>query len=60
MNNTQHTTGTTVSNAANNPVHAMYATKKYWKSKDGGLTATQWMYQWAAGLISSAPKPKHD
>ncbi|ALG83376.1 cutinase family protein [Gordonia phthalatica] len=48
-----------LANAANNPVHAMYATKKYWKSKDGGQTATQWMFAWSSRLISSAPKPKH-
>lgn len=37
-------------NAANNPVHAMYATTRYWE-KDGE-TATQWMTDWASRLIS--------
>ena len=49
-----------LANAANNPVHAMYATKKYWKSKDGGQSATQWMYAWSSRLISSAPEPEHE
>lgn len=43
-------------NAANNPVHAMYATKKYWASN--GATATQWMYSWASRLIDGAPHPR--
>ncbi|MFW0789743.1 cutinase family protein [Gordonia sp. CPCC 205333] len=43
--------------AINNPVHAMYATPKYWQSD--GSTATQWMYGWSADLITSAPRPKH-
>lgn len=45
-----------LANAANNPVHAMYATTKYWKSDDG-RSATQWMYGWASGVISEAPRP---
>jgi hypothetical protein len=44
-------------NAANNPIHAMYATPKYWELD--GATATQWMYAWAVGLITGAPHPKH-
>ncbi|WP_298441302.1 cutinase family protein [Gordonia sp. (in: high G+C Gram-positive bacteria)] len=44
-------------NAANNPVHAMYAKKKYWS--DDGATATQWMLRWATALIEQAPRPKH-
>ncbi|MBM7368202.1 cutinase family protein [Gordonia hydrophobica] len=48
-----------LANAANNPVHAMYATKRYWKS-EGGKSATQWMYGWSSDLISSAPHPEHD
>lgn len=43
--------------AINNPVHAMYATSKYWQLD--GSTATQWMYGWSADLITSAPHPKH-
>ena len=44
--------------AVNNPVHAMYATTRYWKT-DGGATATQWMFRWSNDLISGAPKPAH-
>ena len=44
-------------NAANNPVHAMYATTRYWD--DDGHSATQWMYGWSSGLVSDAPRPKH-
>ncbi|WP_308192008.1 cutinase family protein [Gordonia zhenghanii] len=36
-------------NAATNPVHAMYATTRYWELD--GDTATQWMTAWASGLI---------
>ncbi|MFT4199741.1 cutinase family protein [Gordonia sp. (in: high G+C Gram-positive bacteria)] len=43
--------------AINNPVHAMYATPKYWQ--DNGVTATQWMYAWAVRTINDAPHPKH-
>lgn len=42
-------------NAANNPIHAMYATKKYWSYN--GASATQWLFGWAAGLIEAAPHP---
>ncbi|MGW0039611.1 cutinase family protein [Gordonia sp. NPDC003376] len=44
--------------AINNPVHAMYATKKYWSL--GGSSATQWMYGWATGVIDEAPRPAHN
>ena len=43
--------------AASNPVHALYATPKYWEYN--GATATQWMYAWAVGVIDGAPHPKH-
>lgn len=43
--------------AASNPVHAMYATDRYWSM--GGATATQWLYAWASRLIRDAPHPKH-
>ncbi|GAB09837.1 hypothetical protein GOARA_048_00390 [Gordonia araii NBRC 100433] len=43
--------------AATNPVHAMYATKRYWQYN--GATATQWMYAWAVRAIEAAPRPKH-
>lgn len=46
-----------LANAAGNPVHAMYATKRYWSA--GGATATQWMYSWASRLIDDAPHPPH-
>ncbi|MFW0786240.1 cutinase family protein [Gordonia sp. CPCC 206044] len=44
--------------AINNPVHAMYATPRYW-SFDGS-TATQWMYSWASSVIDDAPRPAHN
>lgn len=44
--------------ALNNPVHAMYATPKYWQID--GTTATQWIYGWADKLIENAPRPKHN
>ncbi|MFM9377186.1 cutinase family protein [Gordonia sp. VNK21] len=43
--------------AINNPVHAMYATTKYWSRN--GASATEWMYGWAADLIENAPHPAH-
>ena len=46
-----------LASAAANPVHAMYATKKYWSAN--GASATQWLYGWAARLIQGAPHPKH-
>ena len=45
-------------NALNNPVHAMYATPKYW-SIDDGTTATQWLYGWATRTVDAAPRPAH-
>ncbi|MGC5247038.1 cutinase family protein [Gordonia sp. DT219] len=44
--------------AMNNPVHAMYATPRYWSLN--GATATQWMRGWASGLIDGAPRPAHN
>lgn len=44
-------------NAAHNPIHAMYATPKYWQLN--GATATQWMYAWAVRTIDASPHPKH-
>ncbi|MFT3660504.1 MAG: cutinase family protein [Gordonia sp. (in: high G+C Gram-positive bacteria)] len=43
--------------AVNNPVHAMYATKRYWSID--GRSATQWMLGWSSRLIEQAPHPKH-
>ncbi|MBM7280178.1 cutinase family protein [Gordonia rubripertincta] len=47
-----------LANAASNPIHAMYATPKYWEAD--GRTATQWMYAWARDLIDEAPRPAHE
>ncbi|MGW5521965.1 MULTISPECIES: cutinase family protein [Gordonia] len=44
--------------ALNNPVHALYATPRYW-SHDGA-TATQWMLGWSQNLIDAAPRPAHN
>lgn len=43
--------------AINNPVHALYATPRYWALD--GKTATQWMFGWARSVIDDAPHPKH-
>ncbi|GAC79284.1 Cutinase [Gordonia malaquae] len=40
---------TDFANAVNNPVHAMYATSKYWSYQ--GQTATEWMLGWSGDLI---------
>ncbi|WP_238420858.1 cutinase family protein [Gordonia sp. 'Campus'] len=47
-----------LANAASNPVHAMYATTRYWEND--GQTATQWMYDWSKDLIDGAPRPAHN
>ncbi|WP_074852179.1 cutinase family protein [Gordonia westfalica] len=47
-----------LANAASNPIHAMYATTRYWEND--GRTATQWMYTWSKDLIDDAPRPKHN
>ena len=47
-----------LANAQNNPVHAMYATTRYWNHD--GASATQWMYRWAKGEIDDAPHPPHE
>lgn len=46
-----------LANAAGNPVHAMYATTRYWEHE--GKTATQWLYSWAKDVIDEAPRPAH-
>ncbi len=38
-----------LANSVNNPIHAMYATSKYWKYQ--GKTATEWMVDWSGDLI---------
>ncbi|MGU3291420.1 cutinase family protein [Williamsia sp. M5A3_1d] len=43
--------------AINNPVHALYATTRYWN--DDGASATRWMFGWARSVISDAPRPPH-
>lgn len=45
-------------NALNNPVHAMYATTRYWQLD--GASATQWLYGWATRTIDEAPRPAHE
>lgn len=44
--------------AINNPVHAMYATTRYWELN--GSSATQWMYGWSSQVIDGAPRPAHN
>lgn len=46
-----------LSGGAGQPVHAMYATPDFWNFD--GLPATGWTLNWAQGLISGAPEPKH-
>lgn len=47
----------TLAGGAGQPVHAEYATTKFW-SLDGE-SATQWTLNWAHDLIENAPHPKH-
>ncbi|MCH5643372.1 MULTISPECIES: cutinase family protein [unclassified Gordonia (in: high G+C Gram-positive bacteria)] len=47
-----------LANAQNNPVHAMYATTRYWDHD--GSSATQWIYRWAHDLIADAPQQPHE
>ncbi|WP_035719368.1 cutinase family protein [Gordonia shandongensis] len=47
-----------LANAANNPVHAMYATKRYWKSKNS-QTATAWLLGWSTRLIKKVEPVPH-
>ena len=46
-----------LSGALNSPVHAMYGTTRYWSA--GGMSATDWLYGWAAKRIDEAPVPEH-
>ncbi|EFG77400.1 Cutinase [Mycobacterium parascrofulaceum ATCC BAA-614] len=39
------------------PIHALYATPQFWNAD--GQTATDWTLNWARGLITNAPYPKH-
>ncbi|OCB21232.1 cutinase [Mycobacterium malmoense] len=39
------------------PIHALYATPQFWNAD--GQTATDWTLNWARGLITNAPHPKH-
>ncbi|MFT4125058.1 MAG: cutinase family protein [Gordonia sp. (in: high G+C Gram-positive bacteria)] len=43
-----------LSRALSNPVHALYATTRYWSIGDG-VTSTQWLFGWARGIIADAP-----
>lgn len=47
-----------IAGALNNPVHALYATTRYWV--DDGASATRWMFGWARSLVSGAPRPEHN
>lgn len=51
------TTLDTLAGGAGQPVHAMYATTRFW-SLDGE-SATKWTLNWAQNLIKNAPHPKH-
>jgi hypothetical protein len=46
-----------LSGGAGQPVHALYATPQFWNLD--GLPATGWTLNWAQGVISNAPQPKH-
>jgi hypothetical protein len=41
----------------NNPIHAMYNT---FVVDENGTTATQWVAQWAADKIRTAPNPREE
>ncbi|MDY6871690.1 MAG: cutinase family protein [Actinomycetota bacterium] len=47
----------TLAGGAGQPVHAMYATPRYWQVD--GRSATEWTLNWARNLIENAPRPKH-
>ena len=47
----------TLAGSAGQPIHALYATTQFW-SLDGA-PATDWTLNWAQGLITNAPHPKH-
>ncbi|MDL9937648.1 cutinase family protein [Gordonia sp. ABSL1-1] len=47
-----------LSNAAANPIHALYATTSHWEYE--GASATQWMYGWARAVIDGAEQPEHE
>jgi hypothetical protein len=51
------TTLNTLAGGAGHPVHALYGTPDFWNSD--GQTATQWMLNWAQGVLDKAPHPKH-
>lgn len=46
-----------VAEYVNNPVHALYNT---FRVDDTGITATQWMTNWIAEKVRSAPAPAHE
>lgn len=47
----------TLAGGAGQPVHAEYATTKFWDLD--GESAIQWTLNWARGLIENAPHPAH-
>lgn len=47
----------TLAGGAGQPVHALYATTQFWNLD--GEPATDWTLNWARGLITNAPHPKH-
>jgi hypothetical protein len=47
----------TLAGNAGQPIHALYATTQFW-SVDG-QAATDYTLNWAQGLVSNAPHPKH-
>ncbi|MCV7396626.1 carboxylesterase Culp6 [Mycobacterium paraseoulense] len=47
----------TLAGNAGQPIHALYATTQFWNLD--GQAATDWTLNWAQGLISNAPHPKH-
>lgn len=49
---------TKIAGALNNPVHALYATTRYWS--EDGASATRWMFGWARGIVADAPRPPHN
>ncbi len=51
------TTLEVLAGGAGQPVHALYNTTQFWSSE--GQPAAVWVRNWAAGVIDSAPHPKH-
>ena len=47
----------TLAGNAGQPIHALYATTQFWNVD--GQAATDYTLNWAQGLVSNAPHPKH-